>query len=83
MNAHAQTDTNILPDGFLKRLEDIVGPAGLITDPADMETYLEEQRGLFRGVTPCVVRPSSPRAATPGCAAARSQRAKSLSACHA
>lgn len=59
MSALAETATHILPDGFLKRLEDIVGPAGLITDPADMETYLEEQRGLFRGVTPCVVRPAS------------------------
>lgn len=59
MNAYAQTDTNILPDGFLQRLEAIVGPAGLVTDPADMDVYLEEQRGLFRGVTPCVVRPAS------------------------
>ncbi|MBO6782513.1 MAG: FAD-binding oxidoreductase, partial [Alphaproteobacteria bacterium] len=48
-----------LPDGFLDRIEAIVGPAGMITDPSDMEAYLVEERGLFRGVTPCVVRPAS------------------------
>ncbi len=48
-----------LPDGFLSQIQNIVGPSGLITDPADMEPYLEEQRGLFRGQTPCVVRPGS------------------------
>ncbi|MDG2269058.1 MAG: hydroxyacid dehydrogenase, partial [Alphaproteobacteria bacterium] len=48
-----------LPDGFLNQLEAIVGTVGLITDPADMEPYLDEQRGLFRGETPCVVRPGN------------------------
>ena len=48
-----------LPGGLLNRLSDIVGAAGLVTDPADMETYIAEQRGLFRGETPCVVQPAT------------------------
>lgn len=59
MTILATTDMPPLPVGFLEKIEQIVGPAGMITDPADMETYLEEQRGLFRGETPCVVRPGS------------------------
>jgi FAD/FMN-containing dehydrogenase len=59
MSAHAETEPTPLPDGFLGHLEAIVGPAGLVTDPADMDPYLEEQRGLFHGQTPCVVRPGS------------------------
>ena len=52
-------ESHTLPGGFLNQLETIVGLTGLITDPADMEPYLNEQRGLFRGETPCVVRPSN------------------------
>ena len=48
-----------LPDGLLDRLAEIVGDAGLVTDISDMEPYIAEQRGLFRGQTPCVVRPAS------------------------
>jgi FAD/FMN-containing dehydrogenase len=48
-----------LPDGLLERLAEIVGDAGLVTDVSDMEPYIAEQRGLFRGETPCVVRPAS------------------------
>lgn len=40
-------------------LKAIVGPAGWIDDPAGMEPYVTEQRGLWRGVTPLVVRPKS------------------------
>ena len=51
--------SHTLPGGFLNQLKTIVGLTGLITDPADMEPYLNEQRGLFRGETPCVVRPGN------------------------
>ncbi|MEK9967477.1 MAG: hypothetical protein VW582_14095, partial [Rhodospirillaceae bacterium] len=48
-----------LPDGLLDRLAEIVGSASLVTDAGDMEPYIAEQRGLYRGETPCVVRPAS------------------------
>jgi FAD/FMN-containing dehydrogenase len=59
MNFDAQPRAADLPDGFAGTLEAIVGKAGMITDPADMEPYIAEQRGLFRGATPCVVRPAT------------------------
>lgn len=40
-------------------LKAIVGPGGWIDDPAEMEPYVTEQRGMWRGVTPLVVRPKS------------------------
>ena len=43
----------------LDRLKDIVGPKGFITDPVEIEPYLVEERGLFHGETPLVLRPSS------------------------
>ncbi len=48
-----------LPDGLLDRLANIVGPGGLVTDVADMGPYIAEQRDLYRGETPCIVRPAS------------------------
>mgnify|MGYP002815522794 CR=1 FL=1 len=48
-----------LPDGLRDALTDIVGTSGIVADAADMEPYIAEQRGLFRGETPCVVRPAS------------------------
>ena len=48
-----------LPAGFLDRLAEIVGAAGIITDPADMVPYLEETRGLYEGASPAIVRPAS------------------------
>jgi FAD/FMN-containing dehydrogenase len=44
---------------LIERLGEIVGPAGLITDRADMAPYLDETRGLWRGNSPVVVRPAS------------------------
>ena len=45
-----------LPAGFLDKLADIVGPAGLITDPSDMAPYLAETRGLYEGASPAQLR---------------------------
>ena len=46
-------------EGLLDRLGAVVGPKGLIRDPVEMEPYLVEPRGLFRGAGRCVVKPAS------------------------
>ena len=43
----------------LARLTAVVGSKGAIDDPAAIAPYLEEQRGLFRGTTPLVLKPAS------------------------
>ena len=42
---------------LLDALTAIVGPAGLLTDPADTAPYCRDWRGLYTGRTPAVVRP--------------------------
>lgn len=37
----------------------ILGPAGCLTDPALLESYINDWRGLYRGQALCVLRPSS------------------------
>ena len=44
---------------ILDRLHKVVGPQGLITDARDMEPYVVDWRGMYRGKVPAVVRPSS------------------------
>jgi FAD/FMN-containing dehydrogenase len=44
---------------ILDRLREVVGPQGLITGARDMEPYVVDWRGLYRGKAPAVVRPSS------------------------
>lgn len=46
-------------DPLLDRLREIVGEAGLITDADDMAPYLEERRGLYRGIARAIVKPRS------------------------
>ena len=46
------------PD-ILNRLKQIVGPRGYLDQPADIAPYLVEQRGLYHGTTPIVLRPGS------------------------
>jgi len=43
---------------ILARIGAIVGPQGLITDPRDLEPYLADWRGFYRGAAPAVVRPA-------------------------
>ncbi len=43
----------------LDRLKDIVGPKGVIDDPADMEPYVTSWRDGLRGRTPLIVRPAA------------------------
>ena len=52
-------ETKKIDPALLDRLRAIVGPAGYIDDPADMEAYVAEWRGRYRGVTPLVLRPAS------------------------
>ena len=46
-------------ESFLDAVTAIVGPAGRITEPDRMQPFLVEERGLFRGRSPMVVRPAS------------------------
>jgi FAD/FMN-containing dehydrogenase len=47
------------PASVLDRIHAAVGPQGLITDARDMEPYVVDWRGMFRGATPAIVRPAS------------------------
>lgn len=40
-------------------LGDLVGTAGIFTDPADLEPHLVDERGAFRGVSPVLLKPAS------------------------
>ncbi len=44
---------------LVKRVTEVVGPKGVITDAADMDAYLADTRGLYRGASPLVVRPAT------------------------
>jgi FAD/FMN-containing dehydrogenase len=44
---------------FLDHLRGIVGPSGHIDEPGDMEPYVAEWRGRYRGKTPLVLRPAN------------------------
>ena len=46
-------------DALGRELISIVGPKGWITDPELLAPHLEERRGLFHGVTPVMVSPST------------------------
>jgi FAD/FMN-containing dehydrogenase len=37
----------------------IVGPDGILESPSDIEPFLVDHRRLYRGATPCVLRPNS------------------------
>jgi FAD/FMN-containing dehydrogenase len=52
-------ETKTIDPALLDRLRAIVGPAGHIDDPADMEPYVAEWRGRYRGTTPLVLRPAT------------------------
>jgi FAD/FMN-containing dehydrogenase len=52
-------ETNKIEPALLDRLRAIVGPTGYIDEPSDMEPYVAEWRGRYRGTTPLVLRPAS------------------------
>ncbi|MGZ5163635.1 MAG: FAD-binding oxidoreductase [Burkholderiales bacterium] len=55
----ASTLSHRLPPSVIERIAEVVGPHGLITDPADMEPYVVDWRGVYRGTTTAVVRPAT------------------------
>ncbi|MFT8246708.1 FAD-binding oxidoreductase [Roseomonas sp. BN140053] len=48
-----------LPAGLLDALGGILGPRGVVTDPADLQPHLSDWRGLYRGASPALLRPAS------------------------
>ena len=46
-------------DPAIDRIKDVVGAKGFVADAAEMEPYLVEQRGLYRGAAKLVVRPAN------------------------
>ena len=48
-----------LQSALRERLTEIVGAAGVLTEPADMAPFLVDERARYRGATPAVVRPST------------------------
>ena len=44
---------------LIEKLRARLGPAGLLTDPADTDPYCEDWRRLYHGRTPAVLRPAS------------------------
>ena len=44
---------------LLERIVGIVGPQGLVTEPAELEPYVVDWRGIFRGSALAAVRPAS------------------------
>jgi FAD/FMN-containing dehydrogenase len=43
---------------LLESIRAVVGPRGLLTDPADTAPYAEDWRRLYQGSTPAVIRPA-------------------------
>jgi FAD/FMN-containing dehydrogenase len=48
-----------VPSSVLDQLRAIVGPAGYLDQPSDVEPFLVDHRKLYRGATPLVLRPDS------------------------
>ncbi|WP_041794313.1 FAD-binding oxidoreductase [Pararhodospirillum photometricum] len=48
-----------LDASFLEALAAVLGPRGLVTDPADLASFNAEERGLYRGEATVVARPDS------------------------
>jgi FAD/FMN-containing dehydrogenase len=55
----AQAPRRALDPGLLARFAAIVGARNALTDAADIAPYLSEQRGLYHGSSPLVLRPGS------------------------
>jgi FAD/FMN-containing dehydrogenase len=55
----ARTPRAVISPDAIARLTEIVGANNAITDPAAQEGYLVEERNLYRGHTPLVLRPGS------------------------
>jgi FAD/FMN-containing dehydrogenase len=49
----------VISADIVQRFIDVVGAKHAITNPSEQESYLVEDRGLYRGHTPVVLRPAS------------------------
>jgi FAD/FMN-containing dehydrogenase len=49
----------MIAHSLLERLASIVGPQGLVSAPADLEPYVADWRGIFRGNALAAVRPAN------------------------
>ncbi len=49
----------LTPAALIARFAEIIGERHVITDPLDMAPYLKEERDLWHGVSPCILRPGS------------------------
>lgn len=47
---------------LIEKLASLLGPQGLITDPADLAPRLRDHRGRYRGATPLAIRPATAEA---------------------
>jgi FAD/FMN-containing dehydrogenase len=48
-----------LPDDLIKRFVDIVGEKNAVRDEADLAPHLVENRGLYKGASPLLLKPAS------------------------
>ncbi|MCW9033642.1 MAG: FAD-binding oxidoreductase [Rhodospirillales bacterium] len=48
-----------LSDTLIEKFKAVVGISGVITAPADQEPFVEEERGLYRGVCDAVILPAT------------------------
>jgi FAD/FMN-containing dehydrogenase len=51
--------TNAVTADLIGRLKDVVGPSGVVTEPAEMAGYLTDWRNAYTGTAAAVVRPAS------------------------
>src|SRR3569623_5448 len=58
MNINTTATPPLAPE-LIEQFRKIVGPRHAITDTADIEAYVTEERNLFHGHTPLVLRPGS------------------------
>ena len=58
-NPPRPADGSLPADGLLDALRGVVGPAGLLTGPADTAAYEEDWRRLYQGRARAVVRPAN------------------------
>ncbi len=56
---HDMNETKTLPDDLMAQFTAIVGPAQALRDPDEIAPRLTEQRGLYKGASPLVLRPGS------------------------
>ncbi len=59
MSPQSTHATRLSAESIADRLAAIVGPQHVITAEADLQPYVTEWRGYYRGRTPAVVRPAS------------------------